>query len=95
MGKFYLFKSAVDADLVWLAVLGVLTSLISVYAYLRLPAAMYMRESGEDIPGEVDTFAGIALAGCAIGVLWLGILPNHGAVPVIDAVRVAAAGLAP
>ena len=95
MGRFQLFKSAIDAELVGLAIVGVLTSVISVYCYLRLPAVMYMRESGEDVPGEVDTFAGLALAGCALGVLWLGLFPNHGAVRVLDAVSAAAAGLVP
>jgi NADH-quinone oxidoreductase subunit N len=95
MAKFHLLKAAVDADLVWLAVLGVLTSVIAFYYYLRLPVVMYMRESGEDTLGEIDTFAGIALAVCALGVLWLGLLPNHGVVHVLDAVRSAAAGLVP
>jgi NADH-quinone oxidoreductase subunit N len=95
MGKFYLFKSAVDADLVWLAVVAVLSSVVSLYTYLRLPVVMYMRESGPDVPGEVDTFAGIALAGCAMGVLWLGLLPNHSAFRVLETVELAAVGLAP
>lgn len=95
MARFYLLKSAVDADLVWLAVLGVLTSVLSVSYYVRLPVVMYMRESGEEMRGEIDTFAGIALAGCALGVLWLGLLPNHGSIPVLDVLRSAAAGLVP
>jgi NADH-quinone oxidoreductase subunit N len=34
MGKFYLFRAAIDADLFWLAIVGVITSLISAYYYL-------------------------------------------------------------
>ena len=75
--------------------LGVLTSVLSVSYYVRLPVVMYMRESGEEMRGEIDTFAGIALAGCALGVLWLGLLPNHGSIRVLDVLRSAAAGLVP
>ena len=78
-----------------LTVLGVLTSVVSLYYYLRLPAVMYMREPGKDVPGEVDTFAGVALAGCALGVLWLGLLPNHGGIRVLDAITTAANSLVP
>ena len=95
MGKFYVFRAAVNADLVWLTVLGVLTSVVSLYYYLRLPVVMYMRAPGKDVPGEVDTFAGIALAGCALGVLWLGLLPNHGSIRVLDAITIAASSLVP
>jgi NADH-quinone oxidoreductase subunit N len=46
IGKFYLFRSVIEAGFYGLAVLGVLTSLISAYYYLRLVVIMYMR------PGE-------------------------------------------
>ncbi|GAB4295647.1 MAG: NADH-quinone oxidoreductase subunit N [Myxococcota bacterium] len=41
-GKFFVFKAAVDAGLVWLAVVGVVNSLISVYYYLYVTIMMYM-----------------------------------------------------
>lgn len=44
VGKFYLFRAALEAGFVWLAVIGVLTSLISAYYYLRVVVIMYMRE---------------------------------------------------
>jgi NADH-quinone oxidoreductase subunit N len=43
-GKFYLFTSAVSEGLIWLAVWGVLNSVISVYYYLRPIVVMYMKE---------------------------------------------------
>ena len=47
-GKFYVFRAALEADLVWLAVVGVITSVISGYYYLRVVYLMYMYEgSGE------------------------------------------------
>ena len=43
----------------------------------------------------VDTFAGIALAACAAGVLWLGLFPDHGAVGALDLIETAATALGP
>jgi len=95
MAKFHLFKAAVDADLIALAVLGVLMSAVSLYYYLRIVVVMYMREASDDIPADMDTFAGIALGCCAIGVLWLGLLPNHGVLRMLEMASRAAAGLVP
>ena len=44
MGKFYIFKAAMQAGLVWLAVAGVIFSAISAYFYLRVIMVMYMSE---------------------------------------------------
>ncbi len=44
VGKFYLFRTAIEGGFIWLAVIGVLTSLISAYYYLRVVVVMYMRE---------------------------------------------------
>ena len=45
-GKFYIFKAALDANLVWLAVLGLLNSAVAAYYYLRILVVMYMEEPG-------------------------------------------------
>ena len=47
-GKFYLFTAALGEGLVWLAIWGVLNSVISVYYYLRPIVVMYMKD------GEVE-----------------------------------------
>ncbi len=49
VGKFYLFRAAVQGQFYLLAIIGVLTSLISAYYYLRVVVIMYMRE------GEPET----------------------------------------
>lgn len=49
-GKFYIFKSAIDAELYWLAGLGLLTSAVAAFYYLRVIAAMYMKPSPEGAP---------------------------------------------
>ena len=48
-GKFYVFKAALDANLVWLTVLGLLNSAVAAYYYLRIIVVMYMHE-----PTSVD-----------------------------------------
>src|SRR5580698_1796648 len=46
-GKFYIFKAALDVNLVWLTVLGLLNSAVAAYYYLRILVVMYMNEPGE------------------------------------------------
>ena len=76
MGKFYIFTAAIDRGLVWLAVIGVLNSAVSVYYYLRVTVQMYMRESEKTLP-EIPFSAPLmlALAVCVLGIFYLGINP--------------------
>lgn len=46
-GKFYIFKAALDANLIWLAIIGLLNSAVAAYYYLRILVVMYFREPGE------------------------------------------------
>jgi NADH-quinone oxidoreductase subunit N len=85
MAKFYIFSAAVRADLVGLAILGVLTSVVSVYYYLRLPVFMYMHDPPEEEPAEASSSELLVLALCAVGVLYLGLFPNLS--PMLDAVQ--------
>ena len=47
--KWYVFSAAVEAGYYWLAIIGVLTSVVSVFFYLRIVVMMYMTE-GSDTP---------------------------------------------
>lgn len=79
VAKFQMFAAAVKAGFVPLTVIAVLTSVISVYYYLRLPVTMYMREPGDVVPRSgIDTTEGIVLVVCAFAVLLFGIFPNGG-----------------
>lgn len=49
VGKFFLFRTVLEAGFVWLAIIGVLTSLISAYYYLRVLVIMYMRDGEPEI----------------------------------------------
>lgn len=77
--KFSIFSAAVQAGYVWLAIIGVLMSVVSVYYYLRIPVLMYMYEAGDEAPRpETQLFEGWVLAFCAVAVLVLGVFPNGG-----------------
>jgi NADH-quinone oxidoreductase subunit N len=89
MGKFYIFKSAVQAGLVWLAVVGVIFSAISAYFYLRVIMVMYMSEPKEDIHLSTSPSLALALAVSAAAVLYIGILPTR----LLDYARASIAGL--
>jgi NADH-quinone oxidoreductase subunit N len=77
-GKFYIFKAALDADLVWLTVLGLLNSAVAAYYYLRILVVMYMKdpESGSERLPAAGPAMMIAVYGSAIGTLLLGIFPS-------------------
>jgi NADH-quinone oxidoreductase subunit N len=74
VGKYYLFLTAVHANLIGLALIGVLTSLVSAYYYLRVVIVMYMRS------GEVEPRSDLWLNGtvglAAVITLVIGILPS-------------------
>jgi NADH-quinone oxidoreductase subunit N len=77
-GKFYVFKAALDANLIWLTVLGLLTSAVAAYYYLRLLVVMYMHEPGEAMKDLPPLAAGtrVALWISAVLTLALGIFPS-------------------
>ena len=52
VGKFYLFRAAIQGQFYLLAVIGVLTSLISAYYYLRVVVTMYMRDGEPETTSE-------------------------------------------
>jgi NADH-quinone oxidoreductase subunit N len=52
VGKFYLFSSVIAGGYYWLAIIGVVTSLISAYYYLRVVVMMYMREGAPERTSE-------------------------------------------
>ncbi len=51
--KFYVLKAAVDSGLVWLAIAGVVASVIGAYYYLRIVYLMYFGEAAEPLDGRM------------------------------------------
>ncbi len=56
LGKWAVFAPAIDADLVWLAIIGVLTSAVSAYYYLRVLVVFFMKPEGENSPMAEHSF---------------------------------------
>jgi len=61
-GKLYVLRAAYDAGLIWLAVLGVLASVIGAYYYLRLIYLMYFGENQDE---SLDVMKSPILSGFA------------------------------
>jgi len=95
MGKLYVFGAAVQAGLVWLAIVGVLNSVVSAYYYLRVVVYMYMRPGpvpkvdSTPAPHLVSPALQVGLALAAAVVVVLGLWPG----PVLELARIAAASL--
>ncbi|HSL19931.1 MAG TPA: NADH-quinone oxidoreductase subunit N [Vicinamibacterales bacterium] len=78
IGKWYVFSAAVSEGYYWLAIIGVLTSVVSVFYYLRIVVMMFMTEGPEAAPLPVVSRAGMAaLAIAMVGVFYLGVLPTR------------------
>lgn len=92
MGKFFVFKAAVDQGFYALAIIGVVNSLVSIGYYLKVVYMLYMREPVEDQgPPPLALSDRLALGLCAVGILLLGVFPA----PLWDAARQAAGALIP
>jgi NADH-quinone oxidoreductase subunit N len=77
--KFYVFKSAMEAydgQLLWLVVVGVVNSAISIYYYLRLVTAMYFRDSTEPFAPTRSAALLFVIAVCPLVVLEMGVMPG-------------------
>lgn len=78
VAKWYIFNAAMQEHLVALAILGVLTSVVSVFFYLRIVVMMYMVD--ETAPGHrptVPVMVAVGLVVAVLGVFYLGVLPSQ------------------
>jgi len=80
VGKYFLFWATVEADLIWLAILGVLTSVVSAAFYLRIVVAMYFTGPKQETPVRRYAAVAVALAAASAGTLMLGLWPQ----PLLD-----------
>jgi NADH-quinone oxidoreductase subunit N len=74
VGKFYLFRAVIEGGFYWLAIIGVLTSIISAYYYLRVVVVMYMREGDPQI--ERESFLDLTTATTALLTVVLSLVPQ-------------------
>lgn len=74
VGKFYLFRAAIEGQYYLLAVIGVVTSLISAYYYLRVVVTMYMREGEPEV--RSDPWLDLTWAVAAIATVAISLFPG-------------------
>jgi NADH-quinone oxidoreductase subunit N len=76
-GKLYVLQAAVDAGMTWLAIAGVVASVIGAFYYLRIVFYMYFGTAGEGIDGRIGAVQWVALMGSAV-VMVVGIVNLFG-----------------
>jgi len=74
VGKFYLFRAVLSGGYIGLAIIGVLTSLISAYYYLRVVVTMYMQEGEPET--EREFWLGLTTAGTALVTVIVSLMPG-------------------
>jgi NADH-quinone oxidoreductase subunit N len=74
--KYSVFAGAVGAGYTWLAIVGVLASLVSVYYYLRLVVVMYFRPSSQPLAYSPSLLSYLALILSAVALIVFGVLPS-------------------
>lgn len=76
-GKFYVFSAAVKSGYYVLSVIGVLTSVVSVFYYIHVIRVMYMQEPREGgSPVRVSAVTSTLLGVTVLGTLYMGVFPG-------------------
>jgi NADH-quinone oxidoreductase subunit N len=90
-GKLYVFVAAIEVGLVWLAVIGVLTSVIGAYYYLRIVKLVYFDSAPEALDRGMEPELRGVIAVSALVTALFAVVPG----PILGTARVAAAALFP
>ncbi|MGQ9819158.1 MAG: NADH-quinone oxidoreductase subunit N [Candidatus Kapaibacteriales bacterium] len=75
IGKYYLFVSAIKSGFLWLTIVAIISSIISMYYYIGLVLAMYFKELKGELSPEIN-FSFISIILCALGTIFFGIFPQ-------------------
>ncbi len=75
MGKLWLFGAAIEAGYVWLALIGVLNSAISLFYYVRVVVFMWIKEDPSAAPLSLSPALTVALTVAIVGTIVLGTYP--------------------
>ena len=76
MGKFWLFSAAIESGYVWLAVIGVLNSAVSLYYYVRVVVFMWLKNEPTGSEPETTPTLALALGVAVVATLLLGVYPR-------------------
>jgi NADH-quinone oxidoreductase subunit N len=89
--KFYIFMAAIDARLFWLAVLGVVTSVVGAYYYVRIVKIMYFDEPAPAFDRHISRELQAVLLVSAVVILFFIVFPG----PIVGSAELASATLFP
>jgi len=89
MGKFWLFSAAIESGYVWLAVIGVVNSAISLYYYVRVIVFMWIKEEALGSPVTMAPALGLVVAVALAGTVIFGVYPA----PLFELARLSAVTL--
>jgi NADH-quinone oxidoreductase subunit N len=90
-GKLYVFLAAIEAGLYTLAVIGVLTSVVGAFYYLRIIKIMYFDEEVQTFDRPLESEVSLVVAGTSLLILLFVVYPN----PLLAGAATAAAALFP
>jgi NADH-quinone oxidoreductase subunit N len=76
MGKLWIFSAAIEEGYVWLAVIGVLNSAVSLYYYVRLVVFMYLKKETFGSEPVMSPALAMTLAVAVVATLSLGLYPG-------------------
>ncbi|MDH5749551.1 MAG: NADH-quinone oxidoreductase subunit NuoN, partial [Rhodospirillales bacterium] len=89
IGKLYIFMAAVDSGLYALAIIGVLTSVVGAFYYLRVIKVMYFEKPGDSLDSPISRDIGAVILGAGLVILLLIFYPD----PIISSAGAAAEAL--
>lgn len=76
-GKYYIFLSVIQINYIWVAIIGILFSLVGVYYYIKIILYMWFYEPTADaITGLKSSFSYAAAVISAIGLFAFGVYPE-------------------
>jgi NADH-quinone oxidoreductase subunit N len=76
IGKWLIFQATLESGLFGLAIIGVLTSVVSAYYYIRIIVNMYLRDGDGDPAAGATPYVNWAIYVSFAGTVILGIMPN-------------------
>ncbi len=75
-GKYYVFMAAIKSNLTWLAIVGVISSVISVYFYLRVVVLMYFKDTETELSIEKSNTGLVAVIISVALIIIIGVAPG-------------------
>ena len=77
IAKLYIFTAAVKSGLAWLAIIGVINSVVSAYYYVRIIRVMFLQPPASEEPIPLSPASWVALTAAGGSMLWMGIAPGY------------------